>query len=170
MGILLKLISDAAERWRISNFWPVSRVCFLLHFCAIHAISNSWFWVGLLCFLAFHILEAQIPLYLRSYSVVILLIGIEMSPISHFDNWGHRQQWWLWSLHFTTSKGDAQYVSLWVQTDTHRRWLGPSNSQKKKKTRYWRYKTFYFTPDALIHNSLKFSGHSHFDFFCYPIF
>ena len=52
-------------------------------------------------------------LYLCSYSVVILLISVETSPISRFYDQGDQQRPWLQPLlRFATSKGDAQYVSL----------------------------------------------------------
>ena len=51
-------------------------------------------------------------LYLCSYSVVILLISVETSQISHFYDQGDQQRPWLrLLLRFATSKGDAQYVS-----------------------------------------------------------
>ena len=71
------------------------------------------------CCLSLHDSKAQLQ-YLRSpnttvrtfvVSVVILLIGVETSPISRFYNRGDQQRPWLQSLHFATSEGDAQYVS-----------------------------------------------------------
>ena len=64
MGILSKCVSGAAEIFKISNFSLVF-IGYVLHYCANHAISSTWFWVKPVWFWALQILidihEQELP-------------------------------------------------------------------------------------------------------------
>ena len=112
--------------------------------------------------------------YTSVVSVVILLIGVETSPISRFHDRDARQRPWLRSLRFATSKDDAQYVSSWswpTHTEGWNNWTCKLTKKKKKPSKLALWNSLVYTGhfSSIINNSLKFSGHS-FWIICCPIF
>ena len=57
LEILLKCVSGAAQDFQIFGHMLVWDAHFSLHFCAIHAISSTSFWVGPLWFSALQIIR-----------------------------------------------------------------------------------------------------------------
>ena len=110
--------------------------------CMYHTYISWWWWVGQLSYTlkivgwTIHnqsFLDSKVQLWYFRFrkpkyrcavvGVVLLLISIEMCPISHFYHWGDQQRPWLWSLRFATLKYIHMYIRLmlgciWLTLET----------------------------------------------------